>query len=75
LDRAPLAKSYAILRERIMQSDLTEDIAKEDFYSTLKKLEQIDLKDQMTEIAARIAAGQTLEGDVERYRQLMTKLK
>jgi DNA primase len=75
LDRAPLAKSYAILRERIMQSDLTEDIAKEDFYSTLKKLEHIDLKDQMTEIAARIAAGQTQEGDVERYRQLMTKLK
>lgn len=75
LDRAPLAKSYAILRERIMDSDLTEDIAKEDFYSTLKKLEQIDLKDQMTEIAARIAAGQTQEGDVERYRQLMTKLK
>ena len=75
LDRAPLAKSYAILRERIMQSDLTEDVAKEDFYSTLKKLEHIDLKDQMTEIAARIAAGQTQEGDVERYRQLMTKLK
>jgi DNA primase len=75
LDRAPLAKSYAILRERIMQSDLTEDIAKEDFYSTLKKLDHIDLKDQMTEIAARIAAGQTQEGDVERYRQLMTKLK
>ena len=75
LDRAPLAKSYAILREKIMQSDLTEDIAKEDFYSTLKKLEHVDLKDQMTEIAARIAAGQTQEGDVERYRQLMTKLK
>ena len=75
LDRAPLAKSYAILRERIMQSDLTEDIAKEDFYSTLKKLEHVNLKDQMTEIAARIAAGQTQEGDVERYRQLMTKLK
>jgi len=75
LDRAPLAKSYAILRERIMQSDLTEDIAKEDFYSTLKKLEYVDLKDQMTEIASRIAAGQTQEGDVERYRQLMTKLK
>jgi DNA primase len=75
LDRAPLAKSYAILRERIMHSDLTENIAKEDFYSTLKKLEHIDLKDQMTEIAARIAAGQTQEGDVERYRQLMTKLK
>jgi DNA primase len=75
LDRAPLAKSYAILRERIMQSDLTEDIAKEDFYSTLKKLEHVDLKDQMTEIAARIAAGHTQEGDVERYRQLMTKLK
>jgi DNA primase len=75
LDRAPLAKSYAILRERIMKSDLTEDIAKEDFYSTLKKLEHVDLKDQMTEIAARIAAGQTQEGDVERYRQLMTKLK
>jgi DNA primase len=75
LDRAPLAKSYAILRERIMQSDLTEDNAKEDFYSTLKKLEHVDLKHQMTEIATRIAAGQTQEGDVERYRQLMTKLK
>jgi DNA primase len=38
-------------------------------------LEHVDLKDQMTEIAARIAVGQTQEGDVERYRQLMTKLK
>ncbi len=75
LDKTALAKSYAILRERIMDSDLTEDIAKEDFYGTLKKLEQIDLKDQMTEIAARIAAGTAQAGDAEKYRQLMTKLK
>jgi DNA primase len=75
LDKTALAKSYAILRDRIMDSDLTEDIAKEDFYGTLKKLEHIDLKDQMTEIAARIAAGTAQEGDADRYRQLMAKLK
>ena len=75
LDKSALAKSYAILRERIMDSDLTEDIAKEDFYGTLKKLEHIDLKDQMTEIAARIAAGTAQEGDADKYRQLMAKLK
>ena len=75
LDKTALAKSYAILRERIMDSDLTEDIAREDFYGTLKKLEQIDLKDQMTEIAARIAAGTAQPDDAEKYRQLMTKLK
>ena len=75
LDKTALAKSYAILRDRIMDSELTEDIAKEDFYGTLKKLEHIDLKDQMTEIAARIAAGTAQEGDADKYRQLMAKLK
>lgn len=75
LDKTALAKSYAILRDRIIDSDLTEDIAKEDFYGTLKKLEHIDLKDQMTEIAARIAAGTAQEGDADKYRQLMAKLK
>lgn len=75
LDKSPFAKSYAILRERIMASEMTEDAAKEDFAGTLKKLELIDSKDQMTEIAARISAGRAQEGDVERYRQLMAKLK
>jgi DNA primase len=75
LDKSTFAKSYAILRERIMASDITEDVAKEDFVGTLKKLELIDSKDQMTEIAARISAGQAEEGDAERYRQLMAKLK
>ncbi len=75
LDKTALAKSYAILRDRIMDSDLTEDIAKEDFYGSLKKLEQMDLKDQMTEIAARIAAGTAQDGDADKYRQLMAKLK
>ena len=75
LDKSTFAKSYAILRERIMASDITEDVAKEDFIGTLKKLELIDSKDQMTEIATRISAGQAREGDVERYRQLMAKLK
>ncbi len=75
LDKSTFAKSYAILRERIMASEITEDVAKEDFVGTLKKLELIDSKDQMTEIAVRIAAGQAQEGDAERYRQLMAKLK
>ena len=75
LDKSTFAKSYAILRERIMSSDITEDVAKEDFIGTLKKLELIDSKDQMTEIASRISAGQAKEGDAERYRQLMAKLK
>ena len=75
LDKSTFSKSYAILRERIMSSDITEDVAKEDFIGTLKKLELIDSKDQMTEIASRISAGQAKEGDAERYRQLMAKLK
>jgi DNA primase len=75
LDKTALAKSYAILRERIMSAELSEDAAKEDFEGTLKKLEQQDLKEQMTDIAARIASGQAEESDKALYRQLMAKLK
>ena len=75
LDKTPRAKAYAILRERIMSTELTEEGAVEDFHGTLKKLEQLDLKDQMTEIATRIANGQAQDGDKELYRQLMAKLK
>ena len=75
LDKTALAKSYAILRERIMSAELSEDAAKEDFEGTLKKLEQLDLKEQMTDIAARIASGQAQESDKALYRQLMAKLK
>ncbi len=75
LDKTALAKSYAILRERIMSAELSEDAAKEDFEGTLKKLEQLDLKEQMTDIAARIASGQAEESDKALYRQLMAKLK
>jgi DNA primase len=75
LEKTALAKSYAILRERIMSTELTEDAAKEDFEGTIKKLEQLDLKDQMTEIAARISSGQAEDEDKALYRQLMAKLK
>ena len=75
LDKTALAKSYAILRERIMSTELSEDAAKEDFEGTLKKLEQLDLKEQMTDIAARIASGQAEESHKALYRQLMAKLK
>jgi DNA primase len=75
LDKTPRAKAYAILRERIMSTELTEEGAVEDFHGTLHKLEQLDLKDQMTEIASRIANGQAQDGDKELYRQLMAKLK
>ena len=75
LDKSEHAKAYGILRERVMHSDLTEDIAKEDFFGTLHKLEIMMLKDQMTEIASRMANGTAKEGDAERYRQLMSKLK
>lgn len=75
LEKTALAKSYAILRERIMSTELTEDAAKEDFEGTIKKLEQLDLKDQMTEIATRISSGQAEDEDKALYRQLMAKLK
>jgi DNA primase len=58
-----------------MSTELTEDAAKEDFEGTIKKLEQLDLKDQMTEIAARISSGQAADEDKALYRQLMAKLK
>ena len=75
LDKSTFAKSYGILRERIMSSEIAEEAAKEDFAGTLKKLELIDSKDEMTEIASRISTGQARDGDAERYRQLMAKLK
>ena len=75
LDKSEHAKAYGILRERVMHSDLTEDIAKEDFHGTLHKLEIMMLKDQMTKIAARLAAGTPQDGDADLYRQLMAKLK
>ncbi|MBU3600379.1 DNA primase [Polynucleobacter sp. 30F-ANTBAC] len=75
LEKTAFAKSYAILRDRIMSTELTEDAAKEDFEGTLKKLEQLDLKDQMTEIAARIASGKAKDEDKALYRLLMAKLK
>ena len=75
LDKSEHAKAYGILRERVMHSELTEDIAKEDFFGTLRKLEIMMLKDQMTEIASRMANGTAKEGDAEQYRQLMSKLK
>jgi DNA primase len=75
LDKSEHAKAYGILRERVLQGELTESQASEDFEGTLKKLELINAKDQMTEIAARISSGQAQEGDADAYRELMAKLK
>lgn len=75
LEKTEYAKAYALLRERVMHSDLTEDQARDDFHGALDKAQKAALKDEMTQIAQRMAKGISNPADAQRYRELMTKLK
>jgi DNA primase len=75
LDQSAHAKTYAVLRERLMSTELSYEYAQEDFFGMLKKLELQSYKEEMTAIAQRMAEGKALPGDPEKYRELMAKLK
>jgi DNA primase len=75
LSRSELAPMYEVLRKRVMGSDLELEGAVADLSGSLKKLELIELKQEMTEIAQKIAGSTANELDRARYRELGEKLK
>ena len=75
LSRSPLAPLYEVLRKRVMDSDLELDGAIADLGGAFKKLELSHLKQEMTEIAQKIAGNTANDQDRARYRELGEKLK
>ena len=75
LSRSELASMYEVLRKRVMDSDLELEGAAADLDGTFKKLELIHLKQEMTDIAQKIAGETASDQDKARYRELGEKLK
>ncbi len=74
LASSSLAELYAILRQRILDSDLDFLGAKADLEGVLQKLERADLKAEMTDIAQKMAKNEASPEDMARYRELGDKL-
>ena len=75
LSRSDLAPMYEVLRKRVMGSDLELEGAAADLDGTFKKLELVNLKQEMTDIAQKIAGSTASDQDKARYRELGEKLK
>ena len=75
LSRSQLASMYEVLRKRIMGSDVELEVAVVDLEGAFNKLEKATLKQEMTEIAQKMAGGSASEQDKARYRELGEKLK
>jgi DNA primase len=75
LSRSELASMYEVLRKRVLGTDVDLDVATADLEGALKKLELTSLKQEMTEIAQKIAGSAATEQDKARYRELGEKLK
>ncbi|QWE12142.1 DNA primase [Polynucleobacter sp. AP-Titi-500A-B4] len=75
LSRSELAPMYEVLRKRVMGSDLELEGATADLDGSFKKLELVHLKQEMTDIAQKIAGGTASDQDKARYRELGEKLK
>ena len=75
LSRSELASMYEVLRKRVMDSDLDLDGASADLQGSFKKLELMNLKQEMTDIAQKIAGSAATDQDKARYRELGEKLK
>jgi DNA primase len=75
LSRSELASMYEVLRKRVMDSDLELEGAAADLDGAFKKLELIHLKQEMTDIAQKIAGETASDRDKARYRELGEKLK
>ena len=75
LSRSELASMYEVLRKRVLGTDVDLDVATADLEGALKKLELTSFKQEMTEIAQKIAGSVATEQDKARYRELGEKLK
>lgn len=75
LSRSELASMYEVLRKRVMESDLDAAGAAADLDGALKKLDMLQLKNEMTAITQRISGGEASDLDRARYRELGERLK
>jgi DNA primase len=75
LSRSELASMYEVLRKRVMESDLDSAGAAADLDGALKKLNLLQLKNEMTAITQRISSGEASDTDRARYRELGERLK
>jgi DNA primase len=75
LSRSELASMYEVLRKRVMESDLDAAGAAADLDGALKKLNMLQLKNEMTAITQRISSGEASDADRARYRELGERLK
>jgi DNA primase len=75
LSRSDLASMYEVLRKRVMESDLDAAGAAADLDGALKKLNMLQLKNEMTAITQRISSGEASDADRARYRELGERLK
>ena len=75
LDESEHAKAYEFLRDRVLSAELVEDDAIKHLDGAFKKIELDEIKREMTEITAKIDAGNGSSADIERYRQLGQLLK
>ena len=75
LSQSDFADWYEILRLRVMDSNLSEEVAKADLEGSLQKIQLIVLKNEMTAITQKLAQNTATEQDRERYRELGDKLR
>lgn len=75
LERSAYEKAYAVLRERVLQAEMTDEDARIHLDGAMKKIEIDVIKRQMNEIVDKMNAGTATSEDKELYRQLGVKLR
>lgn len=75
LERSPYEKAYAVLRDRILQAEISDEDARAHLEGAFKKIEIDVIKRQMNEIVDKMNAGIASSEDKELYRQLGAKLR
>ena len=75
LEESSFAKAYDVLRDRVLQAEMTQEDAEKNLKGAFKRLEIDEIKREMSEITAKIAAGTVTSEDATRYRELGAKLR
>lgn len=75
LERSAYEKAYAVLRERVLQAEISDEDARTHLEGAIKKIEIDVIKRQMNEIVDKMNAGTANSEDKELYRQLGAKLR
>jgi DNA primase len=75
LEESKFAKAYEVLRERVMQAEMSTEDATQNLVGAFKKLEIDEIKREMSEITDKITAGTVTAEDKARYRELGVRLR